>query len=443
MKNYPRIARRITLLLFAAKSLGSAGFIAAVTVNAIAGAELSGQPALAGLPSALYIFGGAVGAYGWGYLLERLGRRPGLSLGFAVGMVGALVAGGAVVARSFPVFLAGLTVMGVSKAAMELGRFAAAEVHPPLERGRAISNVVLGGTVGAIFGPLLVGPTGALAQAVAFPELAGPYSVGIVLFAVGAVMLLAGLRPEPRDVGREIAALYPEDTPHLGRERPLGQIVRDPGVVVAISGAMFAQLVMTMVMVITSLHMKDHGHALGAVSLVISSHTIGMYAFSVLSGRLSDSWGRPAVIITGMATTLLSCVLAPLSTDALPLGFALFLLGLGWNFAYVGASALLADRLSPPERSRVQGFNDLLLGLASAAGSLGSGVVFAAAGFAVMAWVGAAASLVPIVHTAWWRLRGGVAAAPSAGQGLIAAGRSAGGETGAAEGATPHLTTRE
>ncbi|HEX9014427.1 MAG TPA: MFS transporter [Chloroflexota bacterium] len=405
MKNYDGIARKLTLLLFLGQSLGSAGFIAAVTVNAIVGTDLTGMPSLAGLPSAVYIVGGALGAFAWGHIMERIGRRPGLSLGFSVGSAGAVVAGTAVVARSFPIFLIGLALMGVSKSAMELGRFAAAEVNPPAARGRAISNVVLGGTVGAIFGPLLVGPTGQAALSAGLPELAGPYSVGLILFAVAAILIFSGLRPDPRDLGREVAALHPGTAAHAGPTRPLGQIVRDPGVQVAMVSVIFAQLVMTMVMVITSLHMKGHQHSLGDISLVISSHTVGMYAFSVLSGRLSDRWGRGPVILVGSATLLISCVMAPISTDVLPIAIALFLLGLGWNFAYVGGSALLSDRLSARERATTQGFNDLLIGLASATGSLGSGFVFASSGFTVMAMVGAVASLAPLLFALWWQLR--------------------------------------
>jgi MFS family permease len=155
-------------------------------------------------------------------------------------------------------------------------------------------------------------------------------------------------------------------------------------------------------MVITSLHMKDHNHELTDISIVISSHTFGMYAFSIISGRLADSWGRKPVIITGSATLVLACIAATISPDVLPLGIALFLLGLGWNFCFVGGSTLLADQLSPAERARTQGFNDLLVGLASAAGSLSSGFIFAAFGYNMMAYISAAFALIPLLLA--WRM---------------------------------------
>jgi MFS family permease len=160
-----------------------------------------------------------------------------------------------------------------------------------------------------------------------------------------------------------------------------------------------------LVMVITSLHMRDHNHMLGDISIVISAHTVGMYAFSIVSGRLADRWGRGQVIIVGSATLVIACIAATISPDVLPLGVALFLLGLGWNFCYVGGSTLLADQLSPLERSRTQGFSDLLVGLASALGSLESGFIFAALGYNTMAYISAAFALIPLIFASFWTLK--------------------------------------
>jgi MFS family permease len=157
--------------------------------------------------------------------------------------------------------------------------------------------------------------------------------------------------------------------------------------------------------------MRNHQHNLGNISAVISSHTLGMYAFSVLSGRLSDKWGRVPVILTGASTLLLACIAAPLSPNVIPLAVALFLLGLGWNFCFVGGSTLLADQLSPVERSRTQGANDLLVGLASATGSLGSGIVFALSNYTVIAIVAGVLALIPFLMSLFWLRRKSVSTA--------------------------------
>jgi MFS family permease len=166
----------------------------------------------------------------------------------------------------------------------------------------------------------------------------------------------------------------------------------------------FGQLVMVMLMGITALHMQDHQHTLTDVSLVISSHTFGMFAFSIVSGQLVDRWGRGPVILVGLSTLILACVLAPLSPEVVPLALSLFLLGLGWNFSYVGGSSLLADQLSPGERARAQGFNDLLVGLASASGSFSSGLIFAALGYTLVGLVGLVLALIPFGLALWWQM---------------------------------------
>lgn len=405
LKDHARIAKKITIVLFLSQSLSSAGFIAAFAVNALVGVDLSGQQAMAGVPGAVYVLGQACGSLVWGLSLDRIGRRGGFTLGQVIGVIGSMIAVGAVAGRSFPLFLTGLILVGMARAAVDLGRFAAAEVHLPADRGRAISHVVLGSTVGAVVGPLMVGPTGSLAKWAGFPELAGPYSVGLVGLLLAAILIFAGLRPDPRDVGRELANRYPESVPRP-ETRSLLEIIRQPGVMVAMVCVIFAQMVMVVPMSITSVHMKAHHHSLNALSLVISAHTLGMFAFSMVSGRMTDRWGRTQVIILGSVVLILSCLMAAPSTGLTALIIALFLLGLGWNFAYVAGSALLADQLSSGERAKTQGLNDLLLNLASAVGQAVSGVVYAAHGYGVMAMTAAAASLAPLIFSLWWHATG-------------------------------------
>jgi MFS family permease len=402
MKDYDRIAKKTTIVLFLSQSLSSAGFIAAFTVNALVGVDLTGKQAMAGVPGALYVLGQASGALIWGFSMERIGRRWGIGIGQVIGVIGSAIAVAAVANRSFLFFLIGLVFVGIARSAVDLGRFAAAEVHLPMKRGQAISNVVLGSTVGAIFGPLLVGPTGRLAMMAGFPELAGPYGVGFIVLVIAAIIILSGLKPEPRDIGRELAGIHPESV-SIKTTRPLAKIVRQPGVVVSIGTMVFAQMVMMVPMSITSVHMKVHQHPLTAISLVISVHALGMYAFSIFSGKLTDWWGRKPMIISGSILMIISCLIAAPSVSFLPLMIALFLLGLGWNFAYVAGSTLLSDQLSPKERAKSQGFNDLMLNLASAGSQVGSGVIYAIGGFGLMGLSAAIMAVVPIILVLWWQ----------------------------------------
>jgi len=399
MQEYSKVARKITFILFAAQSLASAGFIAGSTISSILGAKLGGGPAWAGVPSALYLLGGAFAASAWGYLMDIFGRRNGIALGLATGSIGTLLVIISINNQLLIGFLTGMLLMGVANAAVVLGRFAAAEVNPPEKRGEAISSVVLGGTFGSIFGPLIVGPAGVVAKSYGLDELSGAYAASFLLFALASILVFVTLRPDPREVGREIAKLFPESNPD-GDARPIWAILKQPKVFTAVIAMVLGQVVMVAVMVITSLHMKNHQHVLTDISMVISAHTFGMYAFSVVSGWLSDKWGRIHVILTGAVVLIFACITAPLSPDVFPLAVSLFLLGLGWNFCFVGGSTLLADQLSPQERARTQGTNDLLVGLASALASLSAGIVFASLGFALVATIGAALSFIPIFLSA-------------------------------------------
>ncbi len=378
--------------------MGSAGFLVASTVTPIVGAELSGRPSFAGVPTAFYWAGGALATLVWGRLMDPIGRRRTLSLGLLVGVLGASLASFFVVRHSFRGFILGLALMGAANSALQLARFMAGEVHRKEERGRAISTVVLGGTVGAVLGPALVAPMSALATSFGGPPLAGPYAASAGFFSMGAVLVVILLWPDPRDLAKEVQRASEVPSPP---SRAVREILRDPGVRIAGLTMAIAQVVMVMLMVITSLHMSHHHHALASIAAVMSSHVFGMYAFSVVSGRFADRWGRGPLIGVGATVLVVSCLTATLSTDVAPLAFALFLLGLGWNFCYVGGSTLLSDCLSQGERARFQSVNDFVLTTLAGTGSALSGLVFSSLGYAMMGYLSAGVSLILV-----WLSRG-------------------------------------
>jgi MFS family permease len=328
--------------------------------------------------------------------MDRIGRRNGIALGLGIGVVGNILVLVAIQSSSFLLMIFGLMLMGITNSAVLLGRFAAAEVNPPNRRGRAISLVVLGGVIGTVLSFVLPVPVGHLAVNFGMDELAGAYLTSLVLFTIASVLVFIGLRPDPRDVGRELAKLYPMSNQQDGEMRPILQILRQPAAITAVSAMVLGQVVMVAIMGITSLHMKDHDHNLRDIYWVIFGHTFGMFAPSIVSGWLLDKIGRGRMILSGSFILLLACITAPLSPNVLPLSISLFLLGLGWNFCFVGGSTLLADQLSPLERSRTQGTNDLLVGLASAAISLSSGIIFNATSYAMMTIIAGALSLIPL-----------------------------------------------
>ena len=402
MNRLESAARKITVTLFLSQSVVSAALITTGTVNSIVGAELSGMIALAGLPVTVMLISAALGAFSWGLLIEKIGRRRGLGIGLILGVFGGLFSALAIWQELYLLYLLGMALFGLAQSAMQLGRFAAAEVNPPDKRGKAIATVVLGGTVGSIAGPLLVGPTGVLANRAGLNELVGPYGAALILFTIASLIIFIWLRPDPSEIAKELTRTDQSNDSVIKPPRPIKIILKQPGVFVAITSMVIGQAVMVMIMVITGLHMKALTHPLSSISLVISAHTFGMFAFSVISGGLTDRLGRENVIMLGAGILILAGLSAGLSPEVLPLAVSLFLLGLGWNLCYVGGSTLLTDQLSPSEGSRMQGVNDLFVGAASAVGSLGSGFVFAAVGFQIMGFVGAAFAVIPLVIAFWW-----------------------------------------
>lgn len=405
MQKAETTAIRIRRVLFLGQGLFSAGYLAAVTLASIVGAALADNPAWAGVPAAALLLGRAVSASFWGAAMDWFGRRRTLIVGQLIGAVGGGLAFWATMIDSLPLYLIAMLALGSAKANLDLGRYVAAEVHPPDHRARAIATVVFGATIGAVLGPLLVGPTGGLALSLGLKETAGPYLAASLALLVNGLLLYVGLRPEPGTLAKEMAGRFPQPGP-AGSSGRVFEALRNPAAASAALILIVAQMVMVMVMVITSLYMQDIGHELTAISLVISSHTFGMYAFSAVSGQLVDRIGRQPVIIAGLLLLAVSSSLAGLSSGVLPLGVTLFGLGLGWNLCYVGGSTLLSDNLGSRERARVQGVTDTFVAMASAIGSLGSGVVFAAVGYGTMGVIGAALSLLPVVLLLQQKLAG-------------------------------------
>ncbi|HZQ08496.1 MAG TPA: MFS transporter, partial [Anaerolineae bacterium] len=260
----PNLVRRLTATLLAGQSMASLAATGAITVGSIAATQLTGSAALAGLPTTMMVLGTALGAYPAGRLMDRYGRRFGLTLGFLIGVIGSLAGVYALIGFVPALLFLGHAVMGMARGALDQGRFAAAEIVTPEHRARAVSYVVLGGTVGGIGGPLFIGPTSRLSAQLGFDLLVGPYFAGLLLFALGVILMFAFLRPDPRDLGRHLARIrltnaVIDNTP----PRTFREALHSRNIQTAVAAMVLGQVVMVTVMVMTPLHMTEHlGHTL-------------------------------------------------------------------------------------------------------------------------------------------------------------------------------------
>jgi MFS family permease len=382
--------RRLTLTLFGGAALGTTGYIAAATVAGLAVEEITGRATFAGLPGAVAIAGTALGTSLLTMRVAERGRRPGLVAGYAFGAVGAGVAVAAVVNSSLSLLLAGMAILGLGNASNQLARYTGAELFPADRRASALSLIVWAGTIGSVLGPVLLEPGGALSTDRGFSELAGGFIVTFGFMLVAAVLYSVALRPDP-------AALSFDGPVAIGKPS-FGDAFSQPHVKVALAAMVSGQVVMVLIMVATPLHIRHHGFNLGVVGMVMSAHTLGMFAFSPLTGRLADRIGRYRTIIIGLAILGLAAILAAAapSTSTPVLLLALFLLGLGWNFGFVAGSALLTVGFAPDIRARLQGRADSITWLSSALASVASGVVFETSDYRFLALAGFSLLLVPL-----------------------------------------------
>lgn len=395
-----RVQRRLIFVLFVAQSIIGAGQILSFTFLPIVATTLTGTERWAGVPATLTMLGRALAAYPIGWLMDKVGRRMGLSVGYFISVVGTLLCVAAINTDAFLLLCLGAAFNGVARSSGEQARFAAAEIMPPERRAKAIGWIVFAGTVGALGTPFITSPAGNLAEYIGSIRTAGPYLMAALLALLAGLVIFLFLRPDPKQIGLAVASHHAGSQP-LGAARPLRQIFATPAVLVSTIVLVVSQLVMTLLMVIMPLHMHHYQHPDTNITLALTAHTFGMFGLSSITGWLIDRTSRHIMIVVGALVLALSAMIAPLSPALFPVAFALFLLGLGWNFCFIAGSSLLSDALAPTERGRAQGANEMIVALAAGTGSLSSGSVFATGGIVSVSIMGLVVSLALAVLAVW------------------------------------------
>lgn len=401
-----RVQRHTLRVVVVSQILGGAGLAAGITVGALLAQDMLGSDRLSGLPTALFTLGSALAAFLIGLLTQRWGRRMGLGVGFAVGGLGAIGVVAAAAADSIPLLLAALFVYGAGSATNLQARYAGTDLAAPNRRGAAISVAMVATTLGAVAGPNLVEPMGALARALSIPELAGPFMLAAAAYLSAGVAFLILMRPDPfllaRRLDAQAAAAMPAGDPlDAATGRSVGTGVYVGGAVMVLT-----QVAMIAIMTMTPVHMREHHHSLGQVGLVIGIHIGAMYLPSLVTGALVDRVGRIPMAVASGVTLLAAGVVGAVSPGgSLWLLIAsLALLGLGWNFGLIAGTALVVDATAPRDRPRVQGSIDVFIALAGAGGGAMSGLVMSGTSFAVLS-VGSGLLAVLLVPVLLWARR--------------------------------------
>jgi len=364
----PRHAGRNVYLLIACQGLLFINNTALIAINGLVGFALAPNATLATIPVTAYVIGSALAAAPIARMMRLYGRRIGFSVGVCFGMLGAGLASLGVYHRMFWLVCLGTLTIGVYNACGQLYRFAAAEVAPPKFKERAISWVMAGGILGGIVGPNLA----SFSRDIIAVRFAGTYAAAAVVGLV-ALAVIQWIRFPPQSAQEK-----------AGGGRPTGEIMRQPAFIVAALSATVGFGVMNLLMTATPLAMEMCKHPFSAAVLVLEWHVIGMFAPSFVTGSLIKRFGVLNVIFTGVLL-MFGCVCYALSgNDVMHFLLALFVLGVGWNFMFVGGTTLLLETYRPEEKNRVQGTNDLLIFATMASSSFASGALVTSRGWEML-----------------------------------------------------------
>ncbi|MFT3735390.1 MAG: MFS transporter [Rhodocyclaceae bacterium] len=391
--------RQTALLLAAAQALYQTATIVMVTVGGLIGLQLAPDPRLATLPLAVVMVASTAGRMPAAWLVQRAGWRGGFLFGAALGIAAGLVGAAAVVLRSFALFLVANALLGCYGAFAGYYRFTAADAASPAFRSRAISWVVAGGVLAALLGPAILRHGDALLHGLHLAEYMVPL-LSMVVLGLLAAAVVARLQLGGPTSG--------DDKTHAADARPLGEIVRQPLFIVSTLCSTAGYAVMVMVMTATPLAMSMCGLPLASSATVIQWHVLGMFVPSFFTGNLIKRFGVLPVMAVGAACLAghVAIALSGVAYDNFVVG--LTLLGVGWNFLFVGASLLLTETYRTAERARTQAVHDLIVYGVTSVASLSAGSLLAALGWRAVNIAALPALLMAVLamlHLAWLRRR--------------------------------------
>ena len=375
-----RLARRNAMVLAVTQALAGGNNTILLATGAIVGSMLAPDKTLATVPITVYVLGLWLGTLPVGALARRYGRRTAFQIGTVCGIVTGIVCSIAVLQGSFVLFNVGALLSGFYAAAHQAYRFAAADTASEAFRPKAISYVLIGGIFAAIIGPQIV---------IFTKDMWAPYLFAATYVAQAGIAALAGLTlillkipMPPADANRDIG-------------RPMSVIARQPKFIVAVACGIASYAMMNMVMTAAPLAMIECSHSVTDAALGLQWHVLGMYAPSFFTGTLIARYGVERVIAAGFVLLLVSAAISIAGITLWHFWIGLVLLGMGWNFGFIGATALVTQTHWPEERTRVQSFNDFLVFGSMAIGSFGSGKVLALFGWATVNQI-----VFPVVLTA-------------------------------------------
>jgi MFS family permease len=382
---HKRAKFNVTVLVLAQAILGSQ-MPMIFTIGGLAGQTLAPNPCYATLPISLIVLGSMVAANPLSMIMQRYGRSVGFFIGALGGALGGAVGAVGLYLQSFEVFLIGSFLTGTYMSAQGFYRFAAADTASEAFRPKAISYVMAGGLASALIGPQLVKVT---AQSMAVPFM-GTYLAIIVINVVGSVLFLALNIPKPKPRSANAP---------IGRSR--WEIMKTPTVAVAMICAMVSYALMNLVMTSTPLAVVGCGFEQNTAADIVSAHVLAMFVPSFFTGHLIARFGTTKIVAAGLFILACAGAVALHGVNVENFFLALILLGVGWNFGFIGATTMLASAHNPEEKGIVQGMNDFFVfGGVTMASLASGGLMNCSGGSAVEGWSAVNIAMVPFLTLA-------------------------------------------
>lgn len=377
------------------------------SVGALLAADVVGI-GLSGVAQSANVVGSALFAVPATAIVYRGGRRPSLAAGYFVAMLGALIVFTAALERSAPLLFLGFFLFGGASTASLQARYAAVDLAPAALRGRHLSLIVWGITLGAVVGPSFAAAAGTTVARYGAPTIAGPFFFSALLFGLASLLLLLLLRPDPAVVAREISARAGtgvKGPAGAGMGVALRAVAARSSARLGVIAMATGHLVMVGVMAMTPVHIRgaghDAAHTLRIVGVVLSLHVAGMFAFAPIMGWLTDRLGRRPVVVAGIALLLAACLVAGTAGHGtVRLAIGMMLLGLGWSGTMVSGSTLLTESVPAELKASAQGLSDLIMGLAGASAGAVSGLILQGLGYPRLTLLAAIATA-PLLVLLW------------------------------------------
>ena len=375
-KNIVEQQKRTIRTLSAAQVFNGVGIAGTVAAGSLLVTSISNSESLAGLAQTTTVLGAAMMALPLAKLTQKGGRRLSLMIGYSVGVIGSILAILGGTHKILFLMLTGTFLVGAASASGYQARFAAIDLATNENRSKNLSIVVWGSTVGAVAGPNLMQPAGEFSHFLNLPRLVGPYMIAGVSLSLATIVIYFFLKPDPY-LTANLSSDGITQKKHETTRAALKHIRAIPNASFAVASIGVGHLAMVSIMVMTPVHMSHMDVALSVIGLVISVHVLGMYAFSPIVGALSDKLGRVRVIQIGILILFSAATLAGLAPDmqTVPLGIALFLLGLGWSCTLIAGSTFLSESVSVEMKPSSQGASDLVMNLMGALGGAASGLI--------------------------------------------------------------------